>query len=193
MSALACKFLAPGALGAISEFAWPRPGAGGEPGAWVEAAVPLAPCASGVHACRAHELAHWLHRELWIVELDGELRDGTDCVIAPRGRLLRPVQGWAEGGSLRFAHAARDHAAQLTAAAPPAHRARLAQYVADASAHLPHGATALAAFCAAMAVAWLEGGDHFDREGYRRERAWQSAFIAADLGLDAVTLAAPGA
>jgi hypothetical protein len=57
--------------------------------------------------------------------------------------------------------------------------------VADASAHLPHGATALAAFCAAMAVAWLEGGEHFDLAAYRRERVWQSQFIARDLDLSA--------
>jgi hypothetical protein len=34
-----------------------------------------------------------------------------------------------------------------------------------------------------MTVAWLHGGDHFDGDGYRSERAWQSAFIATDLGL----------
>jgi hypothetical protein len=103
--------------------------------------------------------------------------------LAARARLVRPVSAWSNGGAARFAAAARDHAAQLMAAAPEAARARLAQYVADSSAHLPHGATALAAFCAAMAVAWLDGGDHFDDEGYRRERRWQSAFIASDLGL----------
>lgn len=183
MTELAYKFLARGGRGAVTEFAWPLPAAPEEMGAWVEASAPLALCASGVHACRTHELAHWLHEELWAVELDGEQREGQDCVIAARARLVRPVEAWTNGGAQRFAYAARDHAAQLTAAAPEALRGRLAQYVADSSAHLPHGATALAAFCAAMAVAWLEGGDHFDLEAYRRERSWQSAFIARDLAL----------
>ena len=183
MSTIAYKFLARGAVGTVTEFAWPQPTAAGQPGAWIEAAAPIALCESGVHACRLPELAYWLHDELWLVELDGELREASDCVVASRARLVRPVQAWLDGGSARFAHAARDHAAQLTAAAPEASRARLAQYVADSSAHLPHGATALAAFCAAMAVAWLHGGDHFDDAGYRRERRWQSAFIANDLAL----------
>lgn len=185
MSRFAYKFLARGALGAVTEFAWPPPAASGEPGAWVVTRSPLALCASGVHACRPHELAHWLHEELWLVELDGELREGIDCVIAQRARLIRPLHAWQDGGARRFAHAARDRAAQLVAAGPAESQALLAQYVADASAHLPRGATALAAFCAAMAVAWLEGGDHFDSAAYRRERAWQSQFIARDLALSA--------
>ena len=185
MSRFAYKFLARGALGAVTEFAWPPPAANGEPGAWVVAKSPIALCASGVHACRSRELAHWLHDELWLVELAGELREGVDCVVAERARLIRQVEVWQGGGARRFAHAARDHAAQLAAAGPAASRARLAQYVADSSAHLPRGATALAAFCAAMAVAWLEGVDHFDEAGYRRERVWQSEFIMRDLELSA--------
>jgi hypothetical protein len=66
---------------------------------------------------------------------------------------------------------------------PEALRAQLARYVADASAHLPAGATALAAYCAAMAVAFLHGGDHFDPTAYRNERAWQSAYIVDALQL----------
>lgn len=182
MTRLAYKFLARGARGAVTEFAWPLPAAG-EAGAWVEANGSIALCERGIHACRVHELAHWLHDELWLVELDGDEREGSDCVIAERGRLVRPVEAWANRSALRFARAARDHAAQLTAAAPDSLRPRLVQYVADSSAHLPHGAIALAAFCAAMAVAFLEGGDHFELAAYRRERSWQSAFIARDLGL----------
>lgn len=185
MSSFAYKFLARGGFGAVTEFAWPLPAASGQPGAWVASGSPLALCSSGVHACRRHELAHWLHEELWLVELEGESSEGIDCVVAERARLVRRLEAWEDGGARRFACAARDRAAQLTAAGPAAAQARLAQYVADSSAHLPHGATALAAFCAAMAVAWLEGGDHFDLAAYRRERAWQSEFIATDLGLPA--------
>lgn len=182
MSLYQFKFLARGAVGTVSEFVWPQP-VGSQPGEWVEAGGPLQLCARGVHVCRAGELAHWLHEELWVVEIDGELIESMDCVLAARGRLLRQVDGWTSGGAARFALAALDHAAQLAAASPAADQPRLQQMLADAAWHLPHGATALSAFCSAMTVAWLHGGDHFDDGGYRQERAWQSAFIAEDLAL----------
>ena len=181
VSQLAYKFLAKGALGAISQFTWPLP-TGSEPGAWVDTGG-LQLCERGVHACRAHELSLWLHEELWIVELDGPCVEGVDCLVAQRARLRSSVSAWEQGGAARFAQAARDHAALLVEQAPAAIRPRLVQYVADSSFHLPNGSTALAAFCAAMAVAWLRGVDHFAEEGYREERAWQSRFIAEDLGL----------
>lgn len=177
MSSLAFKFLAKGARGPISGFSWPAPGE------WVTEAQPLQLCARGVHACGAHELAHWLHDELWIVELEGTCIPGYDCTIAERARLVQRIDTWEAGGAARFARAARDHAAQLAATAPEALRRQLEVYVGDASAHLPSGATALSAFCSAMTVARLRGVDHFDDEAYREERLWQSRFIADDLGL----------
>jgi hypothetical protein len=182
----AFKFLAHGGVGPVSEYPWPAPAPqAGQPGAWVQAASALEACRSGVHACGADELAHWLHDELWIVELAGEIVPGIDCVVAQRGRLLRKVDAWSQGGAARFATAARDHAAELVATASEPARARLTQYVADSSWHLPHGSTALAAFCAAMAVAWLGGGSRFDDATYRSERVWQSRFIVGDLELEA--------
>ena len=182
MSRMAYKFLARGALGPISEVAWPAP-RDGAPGEWVQANAPLAVCESGVHVCGPEELAHWLHEELWLVEVDGSELPGIACRVAPRARLVREIDVWRTGGAARFAEAARDHAAQLVAAAPPEAQPLLLQFVADASKHLPRGSTALAAFCSAMAVAWMHGRDHFDGEAYRAERAWQSAFIASDLRL----------
>jgi hypothetical protein len=150
----------------------------------VQAAHPVRLCSSGVHACRAPELAHWLHEELWLVELGGSLLEGIDCVVAERGRLVRQIDAWADGGAARFATAARDHAAELVATADEEHRPLLSVYLGDASWHLPRGATALAAFCAAMTVARLHGKSHFDEAAYRRERVWQSSWIAGDLRLE---------
>lgn len=110
-----------------------------------------------MHVCSANELAHWLHEELWLVEIDGPEVPGIDCIVTTRARLVHEIEGWRIEGAARFAQAARDHAAQLVAAAPPAAQPRLLQYVSDASNHLPRGSTALAAFCSAMAVAWLTG------------------------------------
>ena len=174
------KFLGRGALGPITEVAWPLPTEAG-PGAWLEAPSPLEECHSGVHVCRTSDLSHWLHDELWLVEVAGEQRAGQDCVIATRGRLLRRVDAWSQGAAPRFAEACRDHASQRVERAPAADLTRLRQFIADASAHLPRGNTALAAYCSAMAIAWLQGGDHFDAAGYRQERAWQSEFLARDL------------
>jgi hypothetical protein len=183
MSCFAFKFLAHGAIGTISELAWPTPKAG-RPGNWVEVREPLRLCESGVHACAASELAHWLHDELWVIELDGRLIAGHDSVVAERARLTRHVEAWRDGGAARFAQAARDHAATLASNAPTALRAELHAYVADASAHLPRGATALTAFCSALTAARLAGaGTTFDEAGYRQERHWQSKFIENDLRL----------
>ena len=183
MSCFAFKFLARGALGPISGFAWPQPKVG-RPGRWIESAQPLRPCKSGIHACSAPELAHWLHDELWIVELDGRLVEGVDSVVAERGRLTKHVEAWAGGGAARFARAARDHAAELVTTAQKELQPLLLRCIADASAHLPRGSTGLAAYCAALTVARLESGMRFDELAYRRERAWQSSFIIKDLKLE---------
>jgi hypothetical protein len=177
------KFLARGARGPVTEVAWPVPSAEG-PGAWLETTAALAECRSGVHVCRTIDLSHWLHDELWSVEVSGEQRDGRDCVIAARGRLVSRIAGWSPNAAARFAKACCDHASEVVEAGAPSQRARLRELLADAAAHLPRGNTALAAYCSAMAVAWLHGGDHFDTAGYRSERAWQSDCIVRELALD---------
>lgn len=182
MSTYAYKFLGRGARGAVSDFRWPLPSAG-QPGPWVTATAPVRLCEAGVHACRRPELAHWLHHELWVVELDGTLVEGIDCVVAQRGRLIRHLDSWVSGAAARFATAARDHAAEFVAKSDPEHRPLLSMYLGDASWHLPNGATALAAFCAAMTVARFYGKDRFDEAAYREERVWQSNWIAEHLSL----------
>src|SRR5258708_6519958 len=98
------KFLAKGALGPLSGFAWPVP-QGGAAGAWVEAVGPLALCARGVHVCRTSDLAHWIHDELWEVEADGDRIEGLDCVVVRRARLVRRIDDWGAAGGRRFADA----------------------------------------------------------------------------------------
>lgn len=178
----ALKFLARGAVGPISRFAWPRPRDDERPGAWVEIDAPPVPCQRGIHAVRASELAHWLHDELWLVELGGEVRPGVDALVATRGRLVREVTGWSFGGALRFAHAAYDHAAAILGATPARDAERC---LAAAARTLAHGDVALTAFCAALAVARGAGVDRFDQAAYDAERQWQSTSIARDLQLDA--------
>jgi hypothetical protein len=127
-----------------------------------------------------------LHEELWRIELDGalEIAAEADCVVARRGRLLHRLDAWSDGGVAQaFAAAARDHAAQVVA--DHVANAALAAYVEDASCHVRNGypeSPALAALCAAMAVA-RTGPDNEIEDRFRRERAWQSAWIASALAL----------
>lgn len=138
---IAYKFLAAGARGPFTGVAWPAIGE------WLVATGP------GIHACRADQLAHWLHDELWEVEL-ADTRDGPDCVIAARARLVRRVD-WDPRA---FADACLARAND-----------------ADAAEANAHGYPAIAAYMAATAIA------SDDEDAYARERAWQSAWIAARL------------
>ena len=173
------KFLAKGGLGPLSGFAWPVPqdGLGGLPGAWVEVTGPLAPCVRGVHVCRSVDLAHWIHDELWEIEADGEPLDGLDCLVVPRARLVHRVDAWSNGGGQRFAEACIEHA---EAGAPAPLAEALRALLDDARLMAANGYLALASFTAAVAVARSDA-DGSREGGYRRERAWQSAWIADEL------------
>jgi hypothetical protein len=170
------KFLAKGLLGPLSGFVWPVP-QGGLPGAWVEVTGPLAPCARGVHVCRSVDLAHWIHDELWEIEADGEPLEGLDCLVVPRARLVRRVDAWSDGGARRFSEACIEHAeAGIGASLAEAVRALLD----DARFMAAHDYLALASFTAAVAVSRSNIGGSCE-DAYRRERAWQSAWIADEL------------
>jgi hypothetical protein len=180
MSAYTYKFLTRAATGPLSGFAWPRP-TGDGPGAWVEAAGALAPCANGAHLCRAGDLAHWLHDELWETEAAGDQIVGFDCLVVRRARLLRRIDAWHLGGAARFAEACAQHASEA------AHRAPLGPVVdevkaiiGDAFQSARMGYAAVGAYAAALAVAKLGDPAH-QHDTYRRERAWQSEWIVRAL------------
>ncbi|MDB4989259.1 MAG: hypothetical protein JWN04_4437 [Myxococcaceae bacterium] len=179
----AFKFLMPGAVGPVSSFAWPRPAAE-KPGAWVEVGRSLEPCRTGIHACTTRNLSSWLHDTLWLVELGGDVQRSVRSVVAARGRLVREIEGWREGGAARFAQASYDHAVARAAAETPERGAAAAPCLASAAYHIPRGSTALAAFCSAMSVARSHGITRFEQAGYDAERRWQSRWIAQDLQLD---------
>jgi hypothetical protein len=170
------KFLAKGAVGPLSGFAWPVPGHGG-PGAWVEATGPLAVCARGLHVCHPFDLAHWLHDELWEVEADGDPIDGLDCIVVPRARLVRRVDAWSGAGGQSFAGACVERAASQAGTDPTGEVSALLD---DARFMARSGYVALAAFTAAVAVS--RSADEASADGvYRRERTWQSAWIAEQM------------
>jgi hypothetical protein len=171
------KFLANGATGPISGFAWPRP-TDDAPGSWVETDGALVLCANGSHLCRAQDLAHWLHDELWESEAAGEQFEGLDCLVVRRARLVRRIDAWHLGGSARFAEACAQHATELADRAPPGTtRDELEGLLGDAFSSARAGYIAVSAYASALAVAKLrDPSDQHD--AYRRERAWQSEWIA---------------
>jgi hypothetical protein len=171
------KFLARGALGALTGFAWPVP-EGAAPGAWVVTEGPLELCVRGAHVCRPGDLAHWLHDELWEVEADPDHVEGIDCLVVRRARLVRRIDAWHEGGAARLARACLDRAGELVGRDPAG--AALQAYLGDGELALRHGYHAFAAFVGALAVARLsDAGDQ--AQAFRRERRWQSDWIARTL------------
>lgn len=159
----AFKFLGHGAVGTFTGFAWPAPGT------WVDVAGPLDPCRNGIHVCHAHELAHWLHEELWELDVDGDQLAGVDCFVVRRARLVRHVVAWDAAGTVRFAQACIEHA-QHCDAAPDA--------LAEARAAAGGGYPAIAAYVAAVAVARASADVE---NAYARERTWQSDWIAREM------------
>ena len=172
----ALKALRSGAVGPFSGFRWPTPGDG--PGAWVEAEAGLSPCASGIHACLPAQLPAWLQDELWEIELGGEITMLERKVVGERGRLLRRVDEWDERVLAEYGEACLRRVEALAS-----ENERLGVYAADGPVLLAHGEELLVAFSAARA-AEVAGGS----EGYDRERAWQAAWLAERLGLDAAVV-----
>ena len=144
----------------------------------MQARGPLSQCASGVHVCRTDDLAHWLHEELWELEVDGEQIGGVDCLIVQRARLVRRIEAWDGPGKRRFVDACIAHASEQARSTGEGEvRALLDD--ARVMASMTDGAP-IAAYTTAVAVSRV-GCPEGVNDAYRRERAWQSAWIAREL------------
>ena len=167
---IAYKFLRADGTGVFTRFAWPLPD--GAPGAWVEA--PVVPCRSGIHACRAGDLPLWLGRELYAVELAGEVVEERTKLVAPRARLVRRIDGVGRRAPGRL-HARLRRLGRTRSPAPPARRCRTGR---PRSSRRSPRAAALLGFIAAS-IAEARGGI----AAYRAERARQAAWLTERLGL----------
>jgi len=182
---IAYKFLRSGAKGLVSGFRWPTP-QGGSPGEWVHATSPIRECEAGIHVCRAMDLPYWMCDELWAIEVDGEVVEGTDMLIAPRGRLLHPLSGWTRAGRTRFVEACRDRAARIIAETSGERRQHADAFMGHMDNYLRLEWTQLGALCAALAIASTRGGPDDTavvKAAYWNERAWQSQWLVESLGL----------
>jgi len=167
---IAYKFLREDGRGRFTEFAWPLPERDG-PGAWVDA--PVVPCRSGIHACRVADLPLWLGRDLYEVELAGEIVEERTKIVAPRARLVRRIDAWDDALRAAYARDCADRAHGLARTADPP----LLQWEAVVEPSIPEG-PALLGFVAARIAEERDGV-----RAYQAERARQRAWLAERLGL----------
>jgi hypothetical protein len=165
----AYKFLTAEGHGVFSGFAWPLPS--GSPGEWVAAEVEL--CRSGVHACRPGDLSYWLAPALYEIELRGEVAEAGTKVVAPRGRLVRRIDGWSDETREAYSQMCIAQAGELAAAAPEAVGSWAPPPAASA------GGPALMGYIAARMAESIGGV-----QAYVDERARQSAWLAERLDLE---------
>jgi hypothetical protein len=175
---IAYKFLAPGAIGPFTGFAWPVPSAAA-PGRWVEA--PDDREDHGVHACRERDLAFWLDAELWRAELADPVTDAQRQVISPRARLLERIVAWDAAAARGFAEACLSRARELcTTRLSGTLAAALRGYLAEAAEFLEAGDPACSAYISARSAVVAAGGDE---AAFGAEREQQGLLLARSLRL----------
>jgi hypothetical protein len=169
---IAYKFLRPDGTSVFTGFRWERPNGG--PGRWVDARIE--PCRSGIHACRVSDLPLWASRDLWEVELQGEVHEYRSKVVASRARLLRRVETWDKELRDAYTRMCADRAHELALGASP----RLEAWDAVVEPSTPEG-PALLGFVAARIAEEISGS-----AAYHAERARQAQWLAERLGLAAL-------
>jgi hypothetical protein len=166
---IAYKFLRADGTSTFTGFRWPLPDGG--PGDWVDA--PPDPCRSGVHACRASDLPLWVGRDLYEIELDGEIVEQRTKVVASRGRLVRRIEAWDEEQRDAYTRMCADRAHELAGGASPP----LEDWAAVIEPSISEG-PALLGFVAARIAEEISGV-----EAYHAERARQTDWLVERLGL----------
>lgn len=162
----AYKFLDDGAVGPFTGFRWPVD-------EWVDAGG-VDPCLTGIHACRVRELPIWLGRELWEIELAGEVIEQERKVVAGRGRLIRRIDPWNEQVAHDFGRFCAQRTRERVGFLPV-----LSGYVADVDNFVAQHRIAIAGFAAARAAERRDG-----RDAYDQERLVQAGWLADRLGLE---------
>jgi hypothetical protein len=166
---IAYKFLRPDGRSAFTGFRWPLPT--DVPGAWVEA--PVAPCRSGIHACRRADLPLWLGRVMYEIELDGAVVEQDAKIVAPRARLLHRVESWDDDARAEYTRMCAGRAHELALGGSPP----LPEWDAVVEPSRAEG-PALLGFVAAR-IAEERGGV----AAYAQERARQARWLAERLAL----------
>jgi hypothetical protein len=162
---IAYKFLDAGAVGPFTGFRWPVD-------EWVEAdGVDL--CSEGIHACRVRDLPVWLGRELWEIELDGNVVEQELKLVAPRGRLLRRIDEWNDDVAREFGLFCARRTRERVGFLPV-----LSGYVGDVERFVAQQRIPIAGFAAARAAERRDGP-----VAYQEERSVQAAWLVERLRL----------
>ena len=156
---IAYKFLRRDGASVFTHFRWPLPNGG--PGPWVEAQV--APCRSGIHACRPSDLPLWVNDVLYEIELDGDIAQEPTKVVASRGRLFRRIDAWDDKLRASYTRMCADRALKLAQSASPP----LADWAAVVEPSIPEG-PALLGFVAARISEEISGTSAYDAERGRQ-------------------------
>ena len=162
---IAYKFLDEGALAPFTRFRWPV-------GDWVEAERAEL-CRQGIHACRVGDLPLWLGRELWEIELGGEIVEQERQVVATGGRLTRRIDAWNAATANEFGRFCARRTRERVGFLP-----ELGGYVADVERVVALRRIPIAGFAAARAAERRDGP-----AAYEQERLVQAAWLAERLAL----------
>lgn len=200
---IAYKFLRAGRIGPFSAFRWP------DPGVWLRVGENIAPCRTGIHACRTQDLPWWLADELWEIELEGEVQVEEHKVLARAGRLRTRIEGWTGACATQYGEACawrtRDRTVQALRIANHAEAAdclaacttldevrsvarQLAEHLPDTriSLTIAHDGAFRALTGAPPTSAYIaaHAATRLDGPaGYATERSWQSRWLVERLGL----------
>ena len=164
---IAYKFLDEERVAPFTGFRWPVD-------EWVEAKS-VEPCRGGVHALRVRDLPIWMGRELWEIELEGEVIEQERKLVAARGRLVRRLPGWNDELLERFGRFCADRTRERVGFLPV-----LSGFVADVDRFVAQRRFPIAGFAAARAAELRDGP-----LAYERERQAQAGWLAERLGLSA--------
>jgi hypothetical protein len=162
---IAYKFLDDGAVGPFTGFRWTV-------GEWVDAGG-VDPCLEGIHACHVDHLPVWLGRELWEIELDGDVVEQERKLVAPRGRLTRRIDSWNELVADEFGRFCARRTRERVGFLPV-----LSGYAGDVDRFVVQRRIPIAGFAAARAAEQRDGP-----AAYEEERHAQAAWLAERLGL----------
>ncbi len=162
---IAYKFLDEGGVGPFTGFRWPV-------AEWVDAAG-VDPCREGIHACRVQDLPLWLGRELWEIDLEGEVVEQERKLVAPRGRLARRIDAWNDDVAYEFGRFCARRTRERVGFLPV-----LSGYVADVDRFVAQRRIPIAGFAAARAAERRDGP-----AAYEQERRVQAVWLAGRLEL----------
>jgi len=148
----------------------------------------LVPCENGLHLCRRQDLTMWLGPVIWRAEVDGEVIEANDKVVARKARVVERLDTWNERIARLFAADCAEHVLPIFEKAYPTDdRPRRAIEAARAYANGSIDAVSLTvASDAASDAAWAAART----AAKTAAAAWYAAWAAATTAAGAVVAAA---